>query len=122
MSLELSLVFICGTDLDIVLGKLLSKRTTATGGRVDRVVDGDLAVFMIQPSVDVLTALLENLLAEDDGRRGGVGEEVVFRNHTTGADGGSAVVTKMKDASLDAEPGGYDQPTSSSGMGVHSPS
>lgn len=93
------------TNLDVVLSELLGQRATAAGCWVDGVVDGDLAVFVVQPGVDILAALLQDLLAKNDGCRGGVGKEVVFRDCATGADGGTTVVSKMKDACLDTEPG-----------------
>jgi hypothetical protein len=106
--LEDGLVVDKGLDeegLDIMLGELLSQRTTAAGGLVDGIVDGDLAVLVIQPGVDVLATLLENLLAEDDGGGGCVGEEVVLGDDTARADCGAAVVAEMEDAGLDTEPG-----------------
>jgi hypothetical protein len=106
--LEDGLVVDKGLDeegLDIMLGELLSQRTAAAGGLVDGVVDGDLSVLVIQPGVDVLATLLENLLAEDDGGGGCVGEEVVLGDDTAGADCGAAVVAKVEDAGLDTKPG-----------------
>lgn len=51
------------TYLHVVLGELFSKRAATSSGRVHSVVYGNLTVLVIQPSIDVLAAFLENLLA-----------------------------------------------------------
>lgn len=93
-----------GAHLNIVLGQFLGEGAAPARRRVDRVVDGDLAVFVIQPCVNVLAALFQYLLPENDGRGRGIGEEVVVGDGALGANGGAAVVAEVEDASLDAEP------------------
>jgi hypothetical protein len=47
-----------------MLGKLLLQRATASSEGVDGIVNRNLAVLVIQPSVDILATLLQDLLAE----------------------------------------------------------
>lgn len=91
------------TDLNIVLSKLLCKSSPGCCRRVHRVVYGDLAIFMVQPRIDVLAAALQNLLPQHNGCRRSVGEEVVF-GHGASRDRRAAVVAQMKDACFDAQP------------------
>jgi len=49
-----------------MLAKLFGQRPAATGRGVDGVIDGDLAILVVEPSVDVLAALLQDLLTKDD--------------------------------------------------------
>jgi hypothetical protein len=93
------------THLNIMLCELLSQRSTAGGEWVDRVVDCDLAILMVQPRVDILPALLQNLLTKYNGGSGSVDEEVVFRYINVWAHGGATIVTEVKDPSLDTKPG-----------------
>lgn len=46
-----------------MLRELLCQRATATGSRVNRVVNGYLAIFMVQPGVNIFAAFLQNLLS-----------------------------------------------------------
>jgi hypothetical protein len=87
-----------------MLGKLLGEGKTAIRGGIDGVVDGYLAVLVVQPSIDVFPALLENLLAEHDRRRRCIREEIVLR-YMAPRNGSSAVVAQMEDTGLDAKPG-----------------
>ena len=89
--------------LDIVLGKFFSKSSPARRRGVDGVVDGDLAVCVVQPRVNILAAALEDLLPQHYRCRRGIGEEVVLR-HLASGDCCPAVVAEVKDASLDAQP------------------
>jgi hypothetical protein len=49
-----------------VLGELLGQRSTTTGSWVNGIVDGYLAILMVEPAIYVLTALLQDLLAKDN--------------------------------------------------------
>lgn len=49
-------------------GKLLGKVSPADGSWVHGIVDGNLAILMVEPGIDVLSTFLENLLTEDHGR------------------------------------------------------
>lgn len=51
------------SHLNIMLRELLCQRATATGSRVNRVVNGYLAIFMVQPGVNIFAAFLQNLLS-----------------------------------------------------------
>ena len=68
--------------LDIVLSELLGQSEAAISRGVDGIVNRDLAILVVQPGIDVLPALLEDLLAEHEGSRGRVWIEVVLRNLT----------------------------------------
>jgi len=92
-----------GTHLDIVLGKLLGQGASTSRGGIDCVIDGDLAVLMVEPAVDVLATPLQDLLAKHDRSRRRVGKEVVFRDIAS-RDSGTTVVSQMEDARLDAQP------------------
>jgi hypothetical protein len=97
------------TDLYIVLLEFLGKRSASTSEGINRVVDGNLAILMVQPGVDVFSALLENLLTKHDRGRGSINEEVVLWHVHFRAHGCSAVVTKMEDPSLDTQPAGISR-------------
>ena len=86
--------------LNIVLCKLLSERPATAGCGINSVVYGDLAVLMVQPSVNILTALLEYLLPQHDRRGRGVWVEVVLGHLASLADSSTTIVSKVKYASL----------------------
>lgn len=92
------------TYLNVVLGELFRKRATACSGRVHSVIYGNLAILVVEPSIYVFAAFLQNLLAEHDRRRRCVGEEVVLGNTTAGSNRCATIVSEMKDPSLHAEP------------------
>jgi len=92
------------THLNVMLGELLCERPTRTGRGIDCIVDGHLAILVVQPGVDILPALLQDLLPEYDGRGGGIREEVVFGYLTSFADRCATVVSKMEDTGLDTQP------------------
>lgn len=75
-----------------MFGQLLGQGPAPARRRVDCVVYGDLTVFMVEPRVNVLAAPLEDLLPQNDGSRGGVGEEVVLWDGTFGANSGTTVI------------------------------
>lgn len=77
--------------LYIVLRELLGESEAAISRGVDGIVNRDLAVLVVQPGIDVLPALLEDLLAEHEGSRGRIWIEVVLRNLTP-FDASAAVV------------------------------
>jgi len=86
-----------------VISEFFSQSATASSSWVDGIINGDLTILMIQPGVDVLSALLEDLLAEHLRSRGRIGIEVIFRNLTTGHRS-TAVVTEVEDSRLHAQP------------------
>lgn len=53
-------------DLNIVLRKLLGKSAATSSGWVYSVVYRDLAVLMVEPGVNILTTLLQDLLPQHD--------------------------------------------------------
>jgi hypothetical protein len=55
-------------NLNIMLCELLRQRSSAGRKGVDGVVDSNLAVFVIQKMIDVLSAFLEDLLSKEDRR------------------------------------------------------
>ena len=91
------------SHLNIMLGKLPGQGDTAARSRVDGIVDGDLAVLVVQPGIDVLPALLEDLLTEHDRRRRCIWVEIILR-HMASLSSGSAVVAQVEDPGLDAKP------------------
>jgi hypothetical protein len=50
--------------LDLIFGKLLRKRLAALTERIDGIIDSHLTMIMLKPSIDILTALLQNLLTQ----------------------------------------------------------
>jgi len=86
-----------------MLDKLLGKRTASMRLRIDSVVDGHLAIVMVEPAVNVLAALFHNLLTQHDGAGRGRREKVVLW-HNALFDSGATVVAEMEDARLDAKP------------------
>ena|SRR6478735_787245 len=90
------------SHLDIMLRKLLGQRSSSVGGRVNSIVNGNLSIFMVEPGVNIFSALLQDLLAQNDRGRRGIGEEVVVRNGSIRADGGSPVIAEMEYTSLDS--------------------
>lgn len=90
--------------LNIMFRKLLSKRTSSVGSRVDSVINGHLSIVMVQPAVDVFTAFLQDLLAQDNRSWRRIWEEIVVRDLSFRTDSCPAIVTKMKDASFDTKP------------------
>ena len=93
------------SHLNIVFRELLSQGSPASSGGIHSIVDGDLAILVVEPCIDVFAALLEDLLAQHDGRGSGVWEEVVLWHVAARTNGGTAIVSKMEDAGLDSEPG-----------------
>lgn len=87
-----------------MLRELLLKRSTSCSEWINRVVDCDLAVFVIQPCIDVFTTLLQDLLAKQNGGRRCVNEEVIFRDIDIWVHGGPTIVTEMENPSLNTKP------------------
>lgn len=85
--------------------ELLGQGSPASSSGVHSVIDGDLAILVVKPCIDVFAAFLENLLTQHDGRRRGIWEEIVLWHVATRTNRGTAIVSKMEDASLDSEPG-----------------
>ena len=92
--------------LDVVLGEFLGQGTATTGSWIHCIVDSNLSVLVVKPGVDVLSALLQNLLSKHDRRWGGIWIEVVLWNLSAWANCGTPVVTEMKDACLHTKPMG----------------
>jgi hypothetical protein len=90
--------------LDIVLREFLSQRASAAYRWVDGVVNCNLTVLMVQPRVDVLAALLEDLLPQNYRGGSGIGKKVVLGDRATGSNGSSSVVTEVEYPGLDAKP------------------
>lgn len=72
--------------------KLFCERNTATGSRVDCIIDGDLSIFMVEPGVDVLATLLQYFLSQHDRRRRSVRVEVIFRYLASPTNSGTTIV------------------------------
>lgn len=89
-----------------MLSEFLSQGSATSRGGVDSIVDRDLSILMVQPSVDVLTALLKDLLTKNNRLRRGVREEVILGNDTALSNGGTTVITEVEDAGLDSQPEG----------------
>lgn len=87
-----------------MLSEFLSQGTATSRGGVDSIVDRNLSILMVQPGVDVLTALLKDLLTKNDRLRRGVREEVILGNDTALSNGGTTVITEVEDAGLDSQP------------------
>lgn len=94
------------TYLHVVLGELFRKRAATCSGRVHSVVDGNLAILVVEPSIYVLATFFENLLTKHHRRRRRVGEEVVLGNTTARTNRCATIVSEMEDPSLDTEPRG----------------
>lgn len=58
---------IANNYLDIVLRELLCERSPSGSNRINRIVYRYLAIFMIQELIDVFSALLNNLLSQQNG-------------------------------------------------------
>ena len=86
--------------MNIVLRKLLSEGPAAAGCGINSVVYGDLTILMVQPSIDILTTLLQYLLPQHDRRGRCVGVEIVLGNLAPLADSGTAIVSKVEYTSL----------------------
>ena len=85
-------------------GEFLGKISPATDGWIHGVVDGNLAVLMVKPRINVLSTFFEDFLPENHGWRRCVWEEIILRDVAMIANGRSSVVTEMEDAGLDTEP------------------
>ena len=94
----------CTAYLNIVLGEFFCKRSSSTGKRIDGIVDRNLAIFTVQPGVDVFSAFLKDLLAKHDGRGGSIDKEVVFGHIHIRTHGSTTIVSEVEDASLYSEP------------------
>lgn len=53
--------------LNIVFAQLLGKRSATASRWVHGIIDCHLAIFMIQPGVNVFPALLQNFLTQNNG-------------------------------------------------------
>lgn len=91
------------SHLNVMVGKLLGQGETAVRSGIYSIVDGNLAVLVVQPSVDVFPALLENFLAEQDRSWRRIRKKVILRDMAS-LNRGPAVVTQMEDPGLDAKP------------------
>lgn len=89
------------SDLDIVLCELLGQGAAAAGCLVNSIVYGYLSVFVVQPRVYVLPALLQDFLAEHDRSRRCVWEKIVQRHLAAWTYRSTTVITEVKDAGLD---------------------
>lgn len=87
-----------------MLGEFFCEGSPPDGYGVDGIVNGNLAVFMVQPRVDIFAAALEDLLTQHDRSWRRIWEKVIFRNLSPG-DGCPAVIAEVEDACLDAQPG-----------------
>jgi hypothetical protein len=92
------------TNLNIVLLKLLGERSTPIRKRIDCIVDGNLTIFVVQPSIDILPALLQDLLTKHNRGCRGVDKEVILRDFHIRAHRGSTIVTQVEDSGLDSQP------------------
>jgi hypothetical protein len=92
------------TYLHIVLCEFLCKGSSSTSQRIDSIVDRDLAVLMIQPGVNIFSALLQDLLAKHDGRGRSIDEEVIIRYIHAFSHRGATIVSEMEDPSLNTQP------------------
>jgi len=80
-------------NLNIVLGKLLRQGSPTACKRIDGIVDSDLAILMIEPGINIFTALLQDLLTKHDRRSGSIDEEVVVWHIHIKAQGSATIVT-----------------------------
>lgn len=87
-----------------MLGQFLCQGAATACSRVYCVVNGDLAVFVVEPAVDVLATLFQNFLTKNDRFRRGVWKKVILWNSAFRANGGSSVVSEVEDARLDTKP------------------
>ena len=99
-----SVISYASTHLNIMLGELLVKRPTSSSERINGIVDRNLAILMVQPSIDILAALLEYLLAKQNGRGGRVDKEVVLGDVDVWAHCSATIVTEMENPGLDTKP------------------
>jgi hypothetical protein len=90
--------------LNIVFTELFSKRFTSSSKWIDGIVYRDLAILMIQPTVNILAALFQNLLTKENGGSRGIYKEVVFWHVDVWAHCGTTIVTKVEDPGLDTKP------------------
>lgn len=72
--------------------------------RIDCIVDSDLAIFVVEPGIDILSAFPENFLTKHHRLCGSIDEEVIIRDFRASWKCGAAVVSEMKDPSLYTKP------------------
>jgi len=84
--------------------KLLGERPPSSGSWVHGIIDGDLAVFVVEPGVNVFTALFQDLLAEDDRCRRRIWEEIVFGHGAVITHSCPPVIAEVEYAGLNTEP------------------
>jgi hypothetical protein len=87
-----------------MLCKLLSQRSPPTGKWIDSIVDCDLAILMIEPCVDIFSALLQNLLTEHHRGCRSIDEKIVLWNIIAFTHGSTTIVAEMEDSGLDTQP------------------
>jgi len=90
--------------LNVVLHELLGQRLTTYCDWVHSIVDSNLAVFVLEKVEDVLSTFLEDLLAKQYRGWRGIDKKVVMRDLSAWSYSSTAVVSEMKDASLDTKP------------------
>jgi hypothetical protein len=88
--------------LNTMFGKFLGERPAAHGDGVDGVVDGHLAVVVLQKVVYILPALGQNLVPQQHRLGGGVQEEIVVRHVLSWAQRRTPIITQVEYMSFDA--------------------
>lgn len=88
-----------------MLREFLGEGSAASSSGVHSIVYGDLTILVVEPGIYVLAALFEDLLAQHDGRRRGVWKEIILWHVAARTNGGTTIISKVEDTSLDSEPG-----------------
>lgn len=87
-----------------MLRELLLQRSTSGSEWVHSIVDRNLAIFVVEPGVNILTTLLQYLLTKQDRRGRSVNEEVVLRNVDVRPHRSTTIVAKVEDSGFDTQP------------------
>lgn len=90
--------------LHVMLCKLSCKRSAAVRKLVNCIINGNLAVLMVKPIINIPPTLLEDLLPQENCGRGCMYEEIVLWHIYARSKGCTAIVSQMEDPGLDAQP------------------
>jgi hypothetical protein len=87
-----------------MLRELPLKGSTSSGERINCVVDCNLAILVVQPRVNILTTLLQDLLAKQNGGSGSINKEVILGNVDVRTHRSATIIAEMENSGLDTKP------------------
>lgn len=97
-----------------MLGEFPSKRGASTREGIHSIVNGNLAILVIEEKVDVFATLSEDFLAKHDRGSGCIDEEVIIGDFGMRWQSCPTIIAQVKDTSLDAQPGSFSDTSSAS--------